>query len=97
MEEAIREAYLEVKTAEPWKLERSQWGLLQKKGSVWGRRLALRTLGLPVGRFEGMALLPIWLTLPPKEKLKSILGTYRRVISRGLYRPFCLTGKKSGG
>ena len=97
VEEAMRQGYLELKPAEPWKLERSQWGLLQKKGSVWGRRLALRTLGLPVGRFPGMALFPVWLTLPRKEKLKSMLGTYRRILSRGLFRPLTLVHPPARG
>lgn len=95
VEEAMGEGYLDLKPAEPWKLERSQWGLVQKKGSVWGRRLALRTLGLPVGRFRGMALFPLWLDLSAKEKLKSVLGTYRRVISRGIYRPLRPRGPKT--
>lgn len=88
---AMRAGYLALRVAEPWKLERSQAGLLAKKGSVWGRRLALKLCGLPAPCFRGLDLWHCWRRLPWREKLKSVLGTLRRVWARKLYRPLELS------
>jgi hypothetical protein len=82
--------YLTLKEAERWKLVKSQSGLLTKNGSVWGRRLALRLYGLPVTQFEGLGLWHCWSRLPLQEKLGSMLGTLRRIVTRRLYRPLRL-------
>jgi coenzyme F420 hydrogenase subunit beta len=83
---AMAAGYLTLQPAEHWKLVKSQSGLVAKKGSVWGRRLALRLFGLPVTRFEGLSLWPMWKSLPLRDKLRSTLGTVRRILSRKLYR-----------
>ncbi len=87
---AVAAGYLTLVPAEAWKLERSQQGLLAKKGAVWGRRLALRWLGLPLTELAGLDLRPSWKTLTFSEKLKATLGTVRRVMTRGLRRPLVL-------
>jgi coenzyme F420 hydrogenase subunit beta len=79
--------YLNLQPAERWKLERSQSGLVLKKGAVWGRRLALRLMGLPVTRCHGLNLFHCWRKLSLVEKLRSVVGTLRRVLVRRLYRP----------
>lgn len=91
---AIEKGYIELSSAEPWKLVRSQKGLVAKKGAVWGRLLAMRLLGLPVPRFSGDNLFRCWLGLSIVEKAKSILGTARRIIQRKLYRPYTVDGQK---
>lgn len=73
--------------AEPWKLLRSQPNLLAKRGAIGGRIFALRLLGLPTPRLRGFHLFRNWLRLPLREKLRSILGTMRRAIVRGYFRP----------
>jgi len=87
VEGAIEAGYLKATPAEPWKLEESQKGLLDKKGSIWGRRLACRILGIPVTQFKGGGLFNAWKKLPLSEKVKSILGTFRRILQRGYYQP----------
>jgi coenzyme F420 hydrogenase subunit beta len=87
---AVAAGYLTLTPAEAWKIERSQQGLLAKKGAVWGRRLALRCLGLPVTELHGLDLRPSWKTLTFSEKVKATLGTVRRVMTRGLRRPLVL-------
>lgn len=82
--------YLKLTAAEPWKLDRSQQGLIRKKGAVGGRLLAMRLCGLPTPNFRGTALFKVWWRLPIREKLQSTLGTVRRIISRKLYRPLVL-------
>ena len=86
IEGALAAGYLSLKPAEKWKLVKSQSGLLQKKGSVWGRRFALRLFGLPVTRFAGLDLWHCWRQLSIKDKLQSTVGTVRRVLSRKLYK-----------
>ena len=83
---AIDAGYLTLTPAELWKLDGSQSGLLKKKGSVWGRLLAMRMLGLPTPTFSGVRLFKLWWKLSLSEKLRSTLGTFRRCITRGLYR-----------
>lgn len=90
---AMGAGYVELRPAELWKLQKSQAGLLVKKGSIWGRRLALRLLGLPVTNIEGLDLFYCWMRLPLQVKVKSVLGTLRRVIRRRLYRPATLEGR----
>ena len=92
---AMGAGYVELRPAEYWKLQKSQAGLLTKKGSIWGRRLALRLLGLPVTNFEGLDLFDCWMRLPIQVKVKSVLGTLRRVIRRRLYRPATLEGDRA--
>jgi len=73
---------------ELWKIPASQKGLLNKKGSVWGRRMAMRLLGMPVTRFEGLDLRHCWGLLPANEKFKSVAGTVRRILQRQLRKPY---------
>jgi coenzyme F420 hydrogenase subunit beta len=88
IEGAIAAGYLRVETAELWKIPASQRALLNKKGSVWGRRLAMRALGMPVTRFDGLDLRHCWGLLPAKEKLKSIVGSMRRILIRQLRKSY---------
>jgi coenzyme F420 hydrogenase subunit beta len=83
---AMAHGYLELTEAEAWKVERSQSGLLAKKGSVWGRRMALQLVGLPVTRLPGLSLWTQWKRLPVEEKLRSTFGTLRRIMTRRLTR-----------
>jgi coenzyme F420 hydrogenase subunit beta len=93
---AREKGYLTLQPAEAWKLEKSQSGLLKKKGAVWGRRLALRLLGLPVTRFIGLDLFRCWRPLPLMEKLRSTFGTLRRIITRKVYLRSRLTKTTEG-
>lgn len=83
---AIKAGYLLLTPAEPWKLPRSQQYLANKKAAVWGRMMALHLFRLPATRYLGAPLFGGWLTLPLKDKLRSIVGTIRRIIQRKLYR-----------
>ncbi len=78
--------YVELQRAEPWKLIHSQKNLIAKRGAVGGRVAALRILGLPAPRLKGFALATNWLNLSFEDKLRSTVGTLRRVLTRGYYR-----------
>lgn len=86
VEEAIAQGYLVATEAETWKLEKSQEGLLSKKGAIWGRRLAHRLTGIPNTTFKDLDLFTPWRALPLTAKLRSTLGTLRRILRRGLWR-----------
>lgn len=86
VEAAISKGYLSASPAESWKLDKSQEGLLRKKGATWGRRLAQSLLGVPNTKYRDLDLFGPWLKLSLKEKIKSTIGTVRRMIQRGLWK-----------
>ena len=86
VEGAIAQGYLVATPAEAWKLDKSQDGLLKKKGAVWGRRLVHRVFAMPNTRFTDLNLFAPWMALSLKEKLGSTLGTARRIYKRRLWK-----------
>ncbi len=87
---AMAAGYLSLTPAEPWKLARSQSNLAGKKAATWGRSLAMRAFGLPAPRFRRTSLFRCWLRLPLREKLRSTVGTARRIFQRKLFQPLRL-------
>jgi coenzyme F420 hydrogenase subunit beta len=83
---AIKEGYAILHPVDPWVLKESQKNLLGKRQAIWGRLLAMRLLGVPTPKLDGFHLFRNWTCLPFKEKLKSTLGTVRRVIQRQYYK-----------
>jgi coenzyme F420 hydrogenase subunit beta len=47
----------------------------------------MRALGVPAPRFAGFSLFANWLRIPIDHKLRSIVGTARRVLQRGYRQP----------
>lgn len=84
---AIDAGYLSLKKVNPKTLKDSQKNLILKRGAIWGRLFTMKAFGIPVPHFRGFPLFINWLTLPIREKLKSILGTARRIIKRQYYKP----------
>ena len=67
-------------------------GQKKDRGALWGRRLALRLLGLPVPRQVSFPTFRFWLTeLSLGGKIRSVLGTIRRVFRGRLHRPQLVT------
>ena len=87
---AMAAGHLALEPAEPWQLMRSQKNLMIKRGAVGGRIATMKALGLPVPRLRGFALLKNWRRLSLAAKLRSTVGTLRRVIKRRYYRPLRL-------
>jgi coenzyme F420 hydrogenase subunit beta len=82
-----REAhYVEIKPAGPDVVLSAQPNLLARRREIFGRLLAMRMCLVPVPRFRGFSLFHGWLGLPLKRKIRSALGTSRRIIFRGLWR-----------
>ena len=84
---AIETGYVHLEQADHLILEKSQKNLLSKRKAVWGRLIGFRILGLPSPRFEGFSLFSSWLDLTLKEKLRSFLGTIKRIFQRKYYLP----------
>jgi coenzyme F420 hydrogenase subunit beta len=65
----------------------SQPGLVTIRGDVGGRIATLRLVGLPTPRFVGLPMFGTWLReLSLRAKLRSTLGTLRRIRRRRLHR-----------
>lgn len=86
-QEAIESGYVKAVRAEPDILYKSQKNLLGKRQAIWGRLLAMKLLGIPYPRLEGFHLFENWLDLPLKEKVKSVLGTVKRIVQRNYFKP----------
>jgi coenzyme F420 hydrogenase subunit beta len=84
---AMEAGYVELQRAESWKLIKSQKNLIAKRGAIGGRVAIMTMLGLPVPKLKGFGLFRNWLGLPFGEKLRSTVGTLRRILTRGYYRP----------
>jgi coenzyme F420 hydrogenase subunit beta len=85
VEDAIRLGYLDLRPADPSVVAQSQPGLLLARGAVWGRVATCRVLGVPAPRYRRLPMLRTWLTrLSLRDRLRSIVGTARRIVRRGL-------------
>lgn len=85
LREAMEAGYLSLKRVKPSVLPKSQPNLLRGRGAVWARILVCRLMGVPAPKYRGFAMFRYWsakLTL--QEKVKSVLGTVKRIITRGL-------------
>jgi coenzyme F420 hydrogenase subunit beta len=52
---------------------------------VWARLLTCRLLGVPAPRYRGFPMFRYWWTrLSMMEKARTVLGTARRIVRRGL-------------
>lgn len=82
---AVAAGYLHLEPAEPEALANSQPNLLRARGSVWGRILACRVLGVAIPRYVRLPMFGAWLSLSKREKVRSILGTLKRVFTKRLH------------
>jgi coenzyme F420 hydrogenase subunit beta len=83
---AIEAGYVCLKQVNPKILVDSQESLLRKRRTIWGRIFTMRLLGIPTPNFIGFSLFNNWRKLTLKEKIKSIFGTVRRIVTRRYYK-----------
>lgn len=82
---AVREGYLSMEPREPRTVPDSQRFFPPLRGKIWGRLWALRLAGAPRPRYRNMPMFRFWWReLGLVEKLKSFLGTWRRVVRKRL-------------
>jgi coenzyme F420 hydrogenase subunit beta len=84
---AMEAGYVVLERADPSILEASQSNLRRKRAAIWGRILAMKLFGIPTPRLKGFSLYANWRRLSFEDKARSILGTVKRIIQRGYYRP----------
>ena len=85
--DAVAAGYIEATPADYEIIYRSQKNLLGKRQAIWGRLLAMKILGIPYPRLKGFHLWDNWVDLPTTEKVKSVLGTARRIVQRNYFTP----------
>lgn len=83
---AIAGKYVELKPAGPREVLAAQPSLLERRRELFGRLLAMRLFLIPVPRFIGFSLFRSWVKLPFLRKVRTVLGTMRRVVQRRLWR-----------
>jgi coenzyme F420 hydrogenase subunit beta len=87
LKRAAESGYVSLRQSDLKRLPESQPNLLRARGALFGRLLALRVLRAPHPRYKGFPTLRFWLTeLGLIERIRSIVGTARRVNRRGLKR-----------
>jgi coenzyme F420 hydrogenase subunit beta len=94
VEEAIRAGLLVAEKRSRDVIAQAQPNLKSTHGAVWGRRMAMRILGLHAPKDQGRKLLGLWLSLPSKQKSQSILGTWKRVLRERLWRKTTVVGTR---
>ena len=83
---AIAANYVRLTPATAANVLAAQPNLLQKRRELFGRLAALRMFLAPVPAFRGFSLMRAWMRLPHSRKARTLLGTIKRVIARGLWR-----------
>jgi coenzyme F420 hydrogenase subunit beta len=63
----------------------SAQGLIQRRKEIFGRLLALKAFMIPTPSFPGFPLRQVWADTPPKVKMRTILGTIKRIVRRELW------------
>lgn len=85
--DAIAAGHLDVERVSNDLLPASQPNLLETRGSVFGRILALRLAGVRTPKYRNMAMFSIWWRdLSMKARISSVGGTLTRVRRKKLYR-----------
>jgi len=84
---AMEAGYVQLTAAKPDVLISSQSELLRKRGAIGGRLLTMRVFGVPTPRVRGFSLFKNWLRLSTTEKLRSVVGTAKRITVRHYRRP----------
>ncbi len=85
LHEAMEKGYIQAERVGPEKLPASQVGFQALRGKIWGRRLMLRLMGVPFPKYRNMPMFRFWLKdLSFSEKLRSVLGTFKRIFVKKL-------------
>ncbi|WP_237068048.1 Coenzyme F420 hydrogenase/dehydrogenase, beta subunit C-terminal domain [Microbulbifer guangxiensis] len=88
LQAALDAGYLEEVADDPSLLPRSQPNLIGARGNLWARLSVLRLLGAATPNYSGFALFPFWLSeLGIVDKVRSLLGTVRRIFRKRLLHP----------
>jgi coenzyme F420 hydrogenase subunit beta len=82
---AAAAGYIVLEARDATLLPRSQNNILTTRATLWARLMTLKVMGAAVPEFSGFSLFKLWLSkLSLRQKAQSILGTAKRVLSKGL-------------
>jgi coenzyme F420 hydrogenase subunit beta len=81
---AMESGYLQLEPSKPTDVIKAQ-PMTGRRAEIFGRLLAMRTLFIPVPQFVGFPLNKVWMKNSIKIKIKTYLGTLRRLLIRGLW------------
>jgi coenzyme F420 hydrogenase subunit beta len=87
LKKAVCAGYVRLQRADASILPQSQKALLNRRCHLFGRLLAMRMMGVPFPYFKGFSLRENWLKLSATEKLYSVVGSLKRIITRGWMCP----------
>jgi coenzyme F420 hydrogenase subunit beta len=85
--QAMKYGYITAEPKAPDVIDLSQKNLLRKRQEIWGRLFAMRLLGIPYPKLEGFYLFENWMQLPITARIRSVIGTMRRIIRRNYFKP----------
>ena len=83
---AIAMRYVELAPLNATAVLSAQKNLLARRRELFGRMLAMTLLLMPLPRYYGFSLFRSWVRLPLLQKVRTVLGTLRRLIQYGLWR-----------
>lgn len=92
IEAAIRDGALVAEPRPRDVIARAQPNLSATHGAVWGRRIAMRALGMRTPQDWGQKLFGLWMGLTVRQKARSVLGTWKRVLRNKLWRDVSISG-----
>lgn len=74
--------YITLKNTKPLNLIDSQLSVYKKRCQIWGRLKIMRSFRLPTPQYINMNLEKNWSAIPRKDKIKTYLGTIKRVLQQ---------------
>ena len=86
VQEAMTAGYIQLQRVDPSVLPLSQKSLELRRRHLWGRLLAMRLFLIPVPKYKGFRLFSNWRRLSAGGKVRSVLGTIRRIVTRNWWR-----------
>ncbi len=83
---AIQAGYVSVEPSNHPAVLEAQKNLLRRRRELYGRLRGMKLAGMPTPRFANFSLKASWSKLSFKEKLRTVLGTTRRMFKKGFWK-----------
>jgi len=83
---AVRAGYVTMERASADDVLRAQPNLLDRRRLLFGRMAAFRLFGAPMPTYNGFSLFRSWVRSGPRQQLRSVGGTAKRIMRRRWYR-----------
>lgn len=83
---AMAAGYVELTRVDAATVLAAQPNLLQRRRELFGRLLGLKICLVPVPVFKGFSLFRSWMKIPLMRRVKTVGGTFKRVVTRGRWK-----------